>query len=265
MTTHILAQHTRPAFIFVWKQASAAIFGGCLLVAMIVTDQLWQGDWPIARYDALLMFAIALQIVFLRLGVEQWSEVRVVALFHLTGTLMEIFKVHMGSWNYPDPSLIRVFDVPLFSGFMYAAVGSYMVRVIRLFGMEMTPFPPLWTHFALAGLVYVNFFSHHFLPDIRIALFIATVVLYGRTRISFTSGSQSYWMPLPVAAFLSSLALWVAENIGTMTGTWLYAGQEPLEMVRFAKIGAWYLLLYVAFATVTLVVRVTPQQTGVSS
>ena len=32
-------------------------------------------------------------------------------------------------------------------------------------------------------------------------------------------------MPLPVAAFLSSLALWVAENIGTATGTWIYSGQ----------------------------------------
>ena len=62
-------------------------------------------------------------------------------------------------------------------------------------------------------------------------------------------------MPLPVAAFLSSLALWVAENIGTATGTWLYSGQRPEHWVSFAKIGSWYLLLYVAFATVTLVSR----------
>jgi uncharacterized membrane protein YoaT (DUF817 family) len=62
-------------------------------------------------------------------------------------------------------------------------------------------------------------------------------------------------MPLPVAAFLSALALWVAENVGTATGTWLYSGQTSGGMVSLAKLGAWYLLLYVAFVTVTLVTR----------
>jgi uncharacterized membrane protein YoaT (DUF817 family) len=62
-------------------------------------------------------------------------------------------------------------------------------------------------------------------------------------------------MPLPLAAFLSALALWVAENVGTATGTWLYAGQDTADWVSFAKVGSWYLLLFVAFATVTVVAR----------
>jgi uncharacterized membrane protein YoaT (DUF817 family) len=70
-------------------------------------------------------------------------------------------------------------------------------------------------------------------------------------------------MPLPVAALLSSLALWVAENVGTATGTWLYSGQIAGQMVSFAKLGSWYLLLYVSFVTVTLVapaaIRSAPQ------
>ena len=49
-------------------------------------------------------------------------------------------------------------------------------------------------------------------------------------------------MPLPVAAFLSALALWVAENVGTATGTWLYSGQLQGQSVSFAKLGSWYLL-----------------------
>ena len=52
----------------------------------------------------------------------------------------------------------------------------------------------------------------------------------------------------------------IAENIGTMTGTWLYAGQATLDRVSFAKIGSWYLLLYVAFTTVTLVNRMSHPQ-----
>ena len=79
--------------------------------------------------------------------------------------------------------------------------------------------------------------------------------MFARTRVWFRLSDSHYWMPLPLAAFLSSLALWVAENVGTATGTWLYSGQSPDHWVSFAKIGSWYLLLYVAFVTVTLVSR----------
>lgn len=40
-----------------------------------------------------------------------------------------------------------------------------------------------------------------------------------------------------------------------MTGTWLYAGQSPRNHASLAKLGSWYLLLYVAFVTVTLASR----------
>lgn len=62
-------------------------------------------------------------------------------------------------------------------------------------------------------------------------------------------------MPLPPAAFFTGFFLWMAENIGTGTGTWLYTGQMTLDRVSFAKMGSWYLLLYVSFVTVTLVLR----------
>jgi uncharacterized membrane protein YoaT (DUF817 family) len=241
--------------MFVLKQGWACLFGGLLLLAMILTRMVWQDDWAIHRYDALLVFALLVQAAFLRFGLETWAEARVILLFHLTGTVMEWFKVAQGSWSYPEPAIMAVMGVPLFSGFMYASVGSYMARVIRIFDMRFAPYPPLWVTFLLAGAIYVNFFAHHFLPDIRIALFVATVVIFARTRIWFRITDDLYWMPLPVAAFLSAVALWLAENIGTATGTWLYSGQLPGEIVSFAKFGSWYLLLYVAFVTVTLVLR----------
>ena len=37
---------------------------------------------------------------------------------------MEVFKTEAGSWTYPEDNLLRIGGVPLFSGFMYAAVGS---------------------------------------------------------------------------------------------------------------------------------------------
>ena len=241
--------------LFILKQGWACLFGGLLLITIIATKLLWQPDWLLHRYDALFVAAIAAQVIFLRYRLETWEEARVILLFHLTGTAMEWFKVSAGSWTYPEPGLFVILNVPLFSGFMYAAVGSYMARVIRIFDMAFAPYPPFWTTVLLALAIYVNFFAHHFVPDVRVLLFAATVILYARTRVWFRIDRTDRWMPLPVAALLSSLALWVAENVGTATGTWLYSGQLPGQTVSFAKLGAWYLLLYVAFVTVTLVSR----------
>ena len=241
--------------MFVLKQGWACLFGGLLLAAILASRAVWQPDWGLARYDFLFLFAILAQVIFLWQKLETWEEARVILLFHLTGTAMEWFKVGAGSWAYPEAGLLKIMGVPMFSGFMYAAVGSYMVRVIRIFDMRFAPYPPLWPTWILAIAIYVNFFAHHFGPDLRWFLFAATVILFGRTRIWFRISYRDWWMPLPVAAFLSSLALWVAENVGTMTGTWLYSGQRPDHLVSFAKIGSWYLLLYVAFVTVTLVSR----------
>lgn len=241
--------------MFLLKMGWASLFGALLLIAMIVTDRIWQANWPIARYDALLAYALTLQILFLALRMESWREARVILLFHVTGTVMEIFKVNAGSWAYPGDGLIKLWGVPLFSGFMYASVGSFMARAIRLFDMRFAPYPPFWATMLLAIAIYVNFFAHHFLPDIRLGLFAATLVLFCRTRVWFHIGTTWYWMPLPLAAFLSSVFLWLAENIGTATRIWLYHGQSATDWVSLSKMGSWYLLLFVSFTTVTVVFR----------
>jgi len=240
--------------MFTVKMGWASLFGGLLLIAMLVTHSVWQADWPIARYDALLLYALALQLLFLFFRLETLSEAKVILLFHLTGTIMEIFKLHMGSWDYPGAGLIKIGGVPLFSGFMYASVGSFMARAIRLFDMRFAPYPPYWASLLFAGAIYMNFFTHHFGPDIRIELFAASLILYARTRVWYRIG-QWHWMPMPVAGVLSAFFLWIAENIGTATKIWLYNGQMAGDMVGFSKMGSWYLLLYVSFVTVTLVQR----------
>jgi uncharacterized membrane protein YoaT (DUF817 family) len=241
--------------MFVLKQGWAALFGGLFLISIIGTSAVWQDDWALARYDALFIFAVVTQGAFLWLRLESRDEARVIVLFHIVGTVMEVFKLHMGSWDYPEAGLIKLGGVPLFSGFMYASVGSYMARVIRLFDMRFAPYPPFWMTVALALAIYGNFFMHHFWIDIRWGLFAATVLIFWRTRIWFFIGENVYWMPLPLAAFFSAFFLWIAENVGTLTGTWEYAGQSMLELVRWGKLGSWYLLLYVSFLLVTLVFR----------
>jgi len=240
--------------MFGLKQAWACLFGGLLLVAVIFTNAIWPEGALIARYDALFAFAVAVQVAMLLFRLETWREAKVILLFHATGTAMEFFKVSAGSWAYPEEAVFMVMGVPLFSGFMYASVGSYIARVIRIFDMRFAPYPPFWVTVVLAVAIYVNFFAHHFVWDIRLVLFAATVLIFGRTRITFTVG-RTYWMPLPVAAFLASFFLWVAENVGTLTGTWVYAGSAEFDWASISKMGSWYLLLYVSFVTVTLVIR----------
>ncbi len=241
--------------MFGLKMGWACLFAGLMLGAIIVTALVWPDGARVARYDFLVVYAITIQVVFLTLKLESWSEAKVILLFHVTGTVMEIFKLKMGSWSYPEPGLLKLMGVPLFSGFLYASVGSFMARVIRLFDMKFVQYPPFWLTVLLAVAIYLNFFTHHYIWDMRYILFVATMGVYWRTRIYFTPFGARLWMPLVLAAVLSSLFLYLAENIGTLTGTWLYSGAAEFSFTSMAKIGSWYLLLFVSFMQVTLVYR----------
>ncbi|GAA6206933.1 DUF817 domain-containing protein [Cognatishimia sp. WU-CL00825] len=243
-------------FIVFWiKQAWASIYSIILLFGIYFSSQIWQADWAVARYDALVIWAVGWQIIMLVFKLETFQEAKVILLFHLIATVMEVFKVNAGSWHYPEEGYLKLLNVPLFSGFMYASVGSYLARVIRLFDMRFTQYPPFWMTLLLASAIYINFFTHHFLPDLRWILFVATLLVFFRTRILFRIGQKFYGWPLPAAALLSSLFMWLAENVGTISATWLYRGQTPDQWVSLAKLGSWYLLLYVSFVSVTLVTR----------
>lgn len=248
-------QTLAPAARFLLTQVQAAVFGILLLTAIIATRFLWNPDWVLARYDALVVFAVATQIALIATRLETWEEARVIFLFHVTGTVMEIFKVSQGSWDYPEQGILEIGGVPLFTGFMYAAVGSYIARSLRLYEARVSRYPPFWLTVLLALAIYGNFFAHHFLPDIRLVLFAATVVLFWRSRVHVRLGSRARSVRLPAAALAIAGLVWVAENVGTFTRTWTYAGQGAFDLVALGKLGSWYLLIYVSFVTVTLVSR----------
>ena len=177
-------------------------------------------------------------------------------MFHVVGTIMELFKTAHGSWIYPEPSLLRIGEVPLFSGFMYAAVGSYIARIMRIFDIRYRHYPPLWATWVLAAAIYINFFSHHWLPDIRNLLFVATIVLFGRWWFFFTPDRKRRSMPFLLGFFLVATFIWLAENLGTLARAWVYPWQEDgWSPVGFAKLGSWFLLMIISVVLVTLVHR----------
>ena len=242
--------------VFGLKQGWACLFGGAMLFLIIVTKYA-PSDWlGIPRYDFLFLAALAIQLAMLALKLEKPSEATVILIFHVVGTAMEIFKTSAGSWIYPEESFFRIGGVPLFSGFMYASVGSYLARISRIFDMRYTGYPPLPATVLLAAAIYANFFAHHFVLDMRYVLFAATALLFLRTTVHYRVFRFRHRMPLLLGFLLVALFIWFAENIGTWSRAWLYPGQsEAWTPVSIQKIGAWYLLMIISFVLVTLVHR----------
>lgn len=244
--------------LFGFKQGWACLFGGLLLVLLLGTHLFYPDAGlfgaPLHRYDFLTLAAIAIQAGMLAFRLETWREARVILIFHVVGTVMELFKTQAGSWTYPEASVLHIGAVPLFSGFMYAAVGSYIARVWRIFDFRFTHYPPAWATWLLAAAIYVNFFTHHFTIDVRWGLFAATALIFWRTRVHFRNWRVHRWMPLLVGFALVALFIWFAENIATFANAWNYPGQEDeWRMVSIAKYGSWYLLMLISFVLVTLV------------
>lgn len=240
-------------WVFIVQQGWAALFGGLMLGGLILTNYVTL-PW-LSRYDWLFVWAIVIQIFMLITKLEKPHEVLTILVFHLTGLLMELFKTSdgIGSWSYPGQAFFHLGNVPLFSGFMYAAVGSYMARSWRVMSLRYTHYPARWVTVVVAILIYINFFTHHYMWDIRYLLFLAVALLYWRTRVYFTPYKHEHRMPLLLAFGLITFFIWIAENIGTITKAWLYPSQligwQPVSLQKF---GSWFLLMIISFVLVEL-------------
>lgn len=113
-----------------------------MLVVMIITKY-WYPFESIHRYDFIFLSAIVFQLFLLLSKLETVRESVVIVVFHLVATVMELFKTPdaIGSWSYPEDYVFGIGNVPLFTGFMYSAVGSYIARAWRIFEFEYDNYP----------------------------------------------------------------------------------------------------------------------------
>jgi len=227
------------------------------MVALLVGTHLWYPpDAVLPRYDALTIAAVVIQIALVALRLEQWDEVAVILMFHVAGTGMELFKTAVGSWIYPEFSYLHIGGVPLFTGFMYASVGSYITRACRGFDLRFSHHPSLALTIPLSLAVYANFFLHHFLPDVRYLLIAGVAIAFRRCTVFFLVGKHYHRMPLLLGFVLIATFIWLAENIGTFSHAWLYPSQmQGWAMVSFGKLGSWFMLTIMSYVMVTLVNR----------
>ena len=97
--------------------------------------------------------------------------------------------------------------------------------VCRLHDLRFSRYPKIWLTTLVAAAIYANFFTHHFIFDMRRALLAAIALLF-----------------------------WIAENIATWAGAWLYPNQEAgWEPVSPQKLVSWFLLMIISVVMVTWV------------
>ena len=129
-------------WLFGLKQAHACKFGGFLLAIMLAT-RFWYPFESLHRYDFIFLSAILFQVGLLLFRLESPREAFVIIVFHIVATIMELFKTSdaIASWTYPEEYFFGIGNVPLFTGFMYSAVGSYIARIWRIFDFEFSDYP----------------------------------------------------------------------------------------------------------------------------
>ncbi|MBV2240871.1 DUF817 domain-containing protein [Bacillus inaquosorum] len=210
------------------------------------------------RYDWSLIICVLMQLWMVRSGLETRDELKVITLFHLIGLALELFKVHMGSWSYPEEGYSKMFGVPLYSGFMYASVASYLCQAWRRLNVELVK-GRRFSSCTACGRDLFEFFTHHYSIDIRwwlSDLSSLSLAIMGHIR--------GEWNSLPYAACTFFCAhrifIWIAENIATFFGAWTYPNQtDAWSLVHLGKVSSWLLLVIVSFLIVATLKQVKEQ------
>ncbi|GKV70178.1 hypothetical protein NCCP2716_26760 [Sporosarcina sp. NCCP-2716] len=240
---------------FGWQQAMSCVFPVVIFGSLALTQ--WVPLPLLPRYDWLLLLFLGMQVWMVRSGLETRDELKVITLFHLIGLALEIFKVNMGSWSYPEEGYSKVFGVPLYSGFMYASVASYLCQAWRRLDVRLVNWPPFALVVTVASSIYLNFFVHHFWIDIRWWLFAAVLVVFRRASVRYSVNGVHHRMPIVLSFALIGFFIWIAENIATFFGAWQYPDQaDAWSLVHIGKISSWLLLVIVSFLIVASLKRV---------
>lgn len=143
------------------------MFAGLFFFSIFLVPR--EGVLGLPRYDVLLVITLAIQFFMIWSKLETMDEAKAILMFHVVGFALEVFKTSgtIQSWSYPDFAYTKVLGVPLFSGFMYAAVGSYVIQAWRLLDVRIRHHPPYWMATLIGIAIYLNFFTHHYIGDYR--------------------------------------------------------------------------------------------------
>lgn len=234
---------------FGFQEALSCIFPVSIFVTLAVSQVVHIPG--LARYDFILLACLAVQAGMYFSKLETFDEIKVISLFHVFGLVLEIFKVHHGCWAYPEAAATKILGVPLYSGFLYASVASYMCQSWRRLDLRLQNWPRGNWVWLFAAAIYLNFFTEHFLPDLRFILMPMVFVAFRRTRVRYTVAGVHRSMSLALSFVLIGFFIWIAENISTFLRAWQYPYQEHAwSIVHTSKITSWFLLVIISFVCI---------------
>ncbi|BBB64271.1 membrane protein [Undibacterium sp. YM2] len=233
------------------KEVRSCLFVGLFFASILIVPK--AGLFGLPRYDVLFVIALLIQAGMVWSKLETVDELKAVTLFHMVGFALEVFKVsgQIQSWAYPEFGYTKLWGVPLFSGFMYASIGSYIIQAWRLFDLRIRHHPPYWMAGLIGILIYLNFFTHHYIGDYRWYLAACALGLYARSSVVFRPLDRDRSMPLLLSFVLIGFFIWLAENMGTFFGIWRYPNQlGAWSTVHVGKWSSWSLLVIMTFTIV---------------
>jgi uncharacterized membrane protein YoaT (DUF817 family) len=237
--------------IFGLKQARAAIFAGSFFILLFLSNHI--PLFGFARYDFIFVAAVLIQAVMYFTDLETADEVKVICLFHVIGLVLELYKTNpaIGSWSYPETAFFKLGTVPLYSGFMYAAIGSYISQSWKIMKLELTHYTNYAASVVLCVLIYLNFFTNHFWYDVRWFLIVLVMIFFWRSHVLFTVTNKRRSLPLVLSFGLIAFFIWIAENISTYLGAWQYPDQVHVwHVVSTNKVTSWFLMVIISFILV---------------
>lgn len=236
---------------FGYKEAISCIFPVFIFLVLAATQLFSIPGIP--RYDVILVACIAMQLVMYFTGMESAKELLLICFFHFLGVSMEIFKVSHGAWAYPEFAYSKVLGVPLYSGFMYASVASYICQAWKHFDLKVTDWPTTSQSTSLATAIYGNFYSNAYIQDARLLIIPILVYMFRHTWVRYTTNGQNRRMPMVLSFILIAFFIWIAENVATFLGAWKYPHQgQDWSMVRLNIMSSWFLLVIVSIIIVAL-------------
>lgn len=239
----------RQLFTFGYKQALCCIFPVAIFITLALSKVI-DISW-LPRYDFILIICLGVQFMMVYSKLESMDELKVITLFHIIGLALELFKIRVGSWAYPEFAYSKIGGVPLYSGFMYASVASYICQAWHRFDLKFYNWPKNYITYPLATLIYLNFFFHHFTIDIRWWLIASLFIIFRKSYVTFKVNNAIYKQNIILSFLLIGFFIWIAENIATFFGAWQYPDQaHEWNLVHPGKITAWFLLVIISIIIV---------------
>ena len=241
--------HMRELMAFTYKNAISCLFP-VFIFGMLALSRVFDHA-ALPRYDFLLIVCVLAQILLFASGIESKREVAVIFIFHALGVLLELHKVNVGSWSYPEEAYTKFLGVPLYSGFMYSSVASYICRAWEHFELKITHWPHSALAIAVGAIIYANFFTNAYFMDLRWYIIPVLMLVFWKTKVRFNTNGAVRQMPMLLSFVLIGFFIWLAENIATFLGAWKYAHQhEGWQLVDTGKLTSWSLLVIVSVIVV---------------